>query len=221
MAYAQIKKLRSAARRDADGDKGFTLVELMVVVLVIAILLAIAIPTFLGARERSQDRAAQSNLRNALTAAKVAFSNDGDYGNAEHSDLTTIEPRLTYIAKHLPSPGEGSISVYVDSGSCNRTYAQDQTQAVCTAVGTWSSSTCSNPLAHRTTQAHCTAAGAWTGGNNEVWAGAVWSESETCWLLQDRSETGQLGTRYGWNTTSSNCTGNFASTPGNVPDADW
>ena len=51
----------------------------MVVVLVIAILLAIAIPTFLGARERSQDRAAQSNLRNALTAAKVAYANDGNF----------------------------------------------------------------------------------------------------------------------------------------------
>jgi type IV pilus assembly protein PilA len=58
-------------------DNGFTLVELMVVVLIIAILIAIAIPTFLGARVRAQDRAAQSNLRNALTAAKVYYA-DGD-----------------------------------------------------------------------------------------------------------------------------------------------
>ena len=60
-------------------DKGFTLIELMVVVLIIAILIAIAIPTFLGARERAQDRGAQSNLRNALTAAKVLYADDGDY----------------------------------------------------------------------------------------------------------------------------------------------
>lgn len=53
-------------RRNGD-DEGFTLIELMVVVLIIAILLAIAIPTFLGARERAADRAAQSNLRNAHT----------------------------------------------------------------------------------------------------------------------------------------------------------
>ena len=91
MISSGIKKLSPSARRGRGGDQGFTLVELMVVVLVIAILLAIAIPTFLGARERSQDRAAQSNLRNALTAAKVAYSNDGDYEDATHA-----RPRYTY-----------------------------------------------------------------------------------------------------------------------------
>ncbi len=58
------------ARRNRDDD-GFTLIELMVVVLIIAILIAIAIPTFLGARARAQDRAVQSNLRNGLPAEKT------------------------------------------------------------------------------------------------------------------------------------------------------
>jgi len=78
-------------------DEGFTLVELMVVVLVIAILIAIAIPTFLGARERAQDRAAQSNLRNALTAAKVYYVDNENYG-ATAAELDGIEPSLTFVA---------------------------------------------------------------------------------------------------------------------------
>src|SRR5687767_111788 len=57
--------------RLGDREEGFTLIELMVVVLIIAILIAIAIPTFLGARKRAQDRQAQSNIRNALLAEKT------------------------------------------------------------------------------------------------------------------------------------------------------
>ena len=72
-----IAKLR--ARRDGNDEGGFTLIELMVVVLIIAILIAIAIPTFLGARERAQDKAAQSSLRNGLTAAKTIYTDSEDY----------------------------------------------------------------------------------------------------------------------------------------------
>ncbi len=84
-------------RNRLSRDEGFTLVELMVVVLVIAILIAIAIPTFLGARQRAQDRAAQSDLRNALTAAKVFYVDNEDYDAVDDgvtNDLEDIEPSL-------------------------------------------------------------------------------------------------------------------------------
>ena len=60
-------------------ERGFTLIELMVVVLIIAILIAIAIPTFLGARQRAQDRAAQTDLRNGLLAAEVFYVDNESY----------------------------------------------------------------------------------------------------------------------------------------------
>ena len=73
----------AALRTRRDGDeRGFTLIELMVVVLIIAILIAIAIPTFLGARQRAQDKAAQSSLRNGLTAAKTIYTDSETYVDA-------------------------------------------------------------------------------------------------------------------------------------------
>jgi type IV pilus assembly protein PilA len=78
-------------------DRGFTLIELMVVVLIIAILIAIAIPTFLGLRRRAQDRAAQSNLRNGLTAGKAFYTDDETYLNFDAAAGELIEPSLTWV----------------------------------------------------------------------------------------------------------------------------
>jgi type IV pilus assembly protein PilA len=98
-----------AARR--DGEEGFTLIELMVVVLIIAILIAIAIPTFLGARNRADDRAAQSSLRNALTAAKTIFTDQEDYTQASPAALTGVEPSLQYVDNATASTLATQVSV--------------------------------------------------------------------------------------------------------------
>jgi type IV pilus assembly protein PilA len=81
-----------------DNEEGFTLIELMVVVLIIAILIAIAIPTFLGARSRAQDRAAQSDLRNGLTAEKTFYTDNEAYSNDVDPTgvLKGIEPSLKW-----------------------------------------------------------------------------------------------------------------------------
>ena len=85
----------AALRQRRQDDEGFTLIELMVVILIIAILLAIAIPTFLGARQRAQNRAAQSNIRNAFTAEKTFYTDSQVYTNSAAA-MTAIEPSLSY-----------------------------------------------------------------------------------------------------------------------------
>ncbi len=102
-----IANLKSRRKR----EDGFTLIELMVVVLIIAILIAIAIPTFLGARERAQDRAAQSSLRNGLTAGKTIFTDNEDYTDATPAALNAVEPSLTFVAAAVASTGPNDVSV--------------------------------------------------------------------------------------------------------------
>ena len=99
------------------SEDGFTLLELMVVVLIIAILLAIAVPTFLGARNRSNDRAAQSSLRNALTAAKIVFTDSQDYTSATASALKAEDPALTVVDSGTDSTTARTVSVLGDTAA--------------------------------------------------------------------------------------------------------
>ena len=110
--------LNAIKQRLDREDEGFTLIELMVVVLIIAILLAIAIPTFLGARNAANARSAQSNLRNALTAEQTQWTNS----QAFSSDATTmgaIESALTFTNVAPVSGNNVSVAVGDNDTSSN------------------------------------------------------------------------------------------------------
>jgi type IV pilus assembly protein PilA len=70
--------LTRLAKRD---EKGFTLIELMIVIAIIGILAAIAIPQFSAYRKRSYNAAAESDLRNAATAQEAYFVDNSTYCN--------------------------------------------------------------------------------------------------------------------------------------------
>lgn len=108
---------------------GFTLVEVMVVVLIIGILLAVGIPTFLGARNNAHDIAAQSSLDVALDTVNAAILSEpgANLTDADPTALGRAEPSLTFLPGSQPSAGPNEVSI--DASSIDRWVATVQSSS--------------------------------------------------------------------------------------------
>jgi type IV pilus assembly protein PilA len=100
-----------------EREAGFSLVELLVVVMVIGILVAIAVPSFLGAQGSAKTKAATSNLRTALSSAKTVQTEEETYLVTDVATTVTkleaAEPSLVW--QEAPATEPEQISVVADT----------------------------------------------------------------------------------------------------------
>ena len=95
-------------RTDISHQQGFTLIELLMVLIILGILLTIAVPSYLGFKDRASQAAAQANVRSAIASVEAYYADNNTYAGMDATSLLTYDAGL----KAVVDASQGNTTTY-------------------------------------------------------------------------------------------------------------